>query len=204
MVNVASPFGGNLATMLAERSMPFRELLATLEHDYSTFTHVCNVSVYCTTLAIQLGACADAVTLGELATGGLLHDIGKRHISPLVLNKVGKLTDEEWEVIRQHPTSGFRELSTHANLTWGQLMMIYQHHERNDGSGYPAGICAEAIHPWAQICAVADVFDAMTCQRAYRRPMPTAEACDFLNKHAGVWFDTEVVACWIDHVCSVT
>jgi HD-GYP domain-containing protein (c-di-GMP phosphodiesterase class II) len=142
------------------------------------------------------------VTLGELATGGLLHDVGKQHIPPRVLNKAGQLTDEEWELIRKHPTTAFHELSSHANLTWGQLMMIYQHHERNDGSGYPTGIPAEQIHPWARICAVADVFDAMTCQRPYRRAMPIADVCAYLNKHAGVWFDAEVVACWTDHVRS--
>jgi HD-GYP domain-containing protein (c-di-GMP phosphodiesterase class II) len=202
MVNVARPFGRNLATMVAEQSMPFRELCATLEHDYSTFTHVCNVSIYCTTLAVKLGACTDAVTLGELATGALLHDIGKRHIPLHVLNKPGKLTDEELELICEHPTTGYRELSTHADLTRGQLMMVYQHHERLDGSGYPAGILADEIHPWARICCVADVFDAMTCHRPYRRPIPTAQVCDYLNKYAGVWFDAKVVACWIDHVRS--
>ena len=203
MVSVAAPFGGSLAAMLAERQMPFRELLATLEHDYGTFTHVCNVSVYCTTLAIQLGVCPDAVNLGELATGALLHDVGKRHISPLVLNKVGQLTDAECELIREHPTSGFRDLSTQANLTWGQLMMIYQHHERCDGSGYPAGILGDSIHPWAKICAVADVFDAMTCERPYRSSRPIAEVCTYLKKYAGVWFDADIVACWINCVRSV-
>jgi HD-GYP domain-containing protein (c-di-GMP phosphodiesterase class II) len=202
MVNVASPFGGNLATMVAEQSMPFHELFATLEHDYCTFTHVCNISVYSTILAIRLGTCTDAVTLGELATGGLLHDIGKRHIPLHVLNKSGKLTDEEWELIREHPTTGFRELATRGHLTWGQLMMVYQHHERLDGSGYPAGIPAEEIHPWARICCVVDVFDAVTSHRPYRRPISTAQACDYLKKFAGVRFDAEVVACWIDHVRS--
>jgi HD-GYP domain-containing protein (c-di-GMP phosphodiesterase class II) len=202
VANVASPFGRNLATILAERPIPFNELSATLKHDYCTFTHLCNVSIYCTKLAIRLNACDDVVALGELATGGLLHDIGKQHIPPLVLNKPGQLTDEEWVLIRKHPTTAFHELSDQANLTWGQLMMIYQHHERNDGSGYPTGIPAEQIHPWAKICAVADVFDAMTCHRPYRRPMPTADVCAFLKKHAGVWFDADVVTCWIDHVQS--
>jgi len=202
LVNVASPFGGNLATMVAEQSLPFRELFSTLEHDYCTFTHSCNVSVYCTMLAIRLGICPNAMTLGELATGGLLHDIGKRHIPPRVLNKSGKLTDEEWELVRAHPTTGFRELATRTHLTWGQLMVVYQHHERLDGSGYPTGIPGAEIHPWARVCAVVDVFDAMTSHRPHRRPVPTAQACDHLKQYAGVWFDAEAVACWIDHVQS--
>jgi HD-GYP domain-containing protein (c-di-GMP phosphodiesterase class II) len=83
-------------------------------------------------------------------------------------------------------------------------MMIYQHHERCDGSGYPAGILAEAIHPWAKICAVADVFDAMTCQRPYRSSRPISEVCIYLKKYAGVWFDAEAVACWVDYVRSIS
>jgi HD-GYP domain-containing protein (c-di-GMP phosphodiesterase class II) len=79
-------------------------------------------------------------------------------------------------------------------------MMVYQHHERLDGSGYPAGITTDDIHPWAKICAVADVFDALTCQRPYRRPMPVKDVCLYLTKHAGTWFDRDIVTCWIDHV----
>ena len=204
LVDMAGPFGVDLAGLVTERSLPFRELFATLEHDFQTFTHVCNVSIYCAMLAAELGTCDGAVTLGELATGGLLHDIGKRHIPPHVLNKPGKLSDEEWELVRQHPTTGFRELAGRAELTWGQRMMVYQHHERLDGSGYPAGISGEEIHPWAKICTVVDVFDAMTCSRPYRRAMPAAQACEYLEKHAGVWFDTDAVACWTSHVRAAT
>jgi HD-GYP domain-containing protein (c-di-GMP phosphodiesterase class II) len=201
MADVAAAFGGDLARTVAERSVEFRELYTTLAHDYYTFTHVCNVSVYCTVLASQLGT-HDSAMLGELAAGALLHDIGKRHIPAHVLNKPGKLSDEEWELIIEHPVAGFREMATRDDLTWGQLMMIYQHHERNDGSGYPAGVFADEIHPWARICAVADVFDALTCHRPYRRPLPTLEVCDYLDKYAGQWFDAQATTCWTSHVRS--
>jgi HD-GYP domain-containing protein (c-di-GMP phosphodiesterase class II) len=201
MVSVASEFGGDLASVVAERSIAFHELFTTLEHDYYTFTHVCNVSVYCTVLAHLLGT-IDATALGEFAAAALLHDIGKRHIPAHILNKPGKLTDDEWDLIREHPTTGFREVATREDLTWAQLMVIYQHHERLDGSGYPCGIPAEEIHPWAKICAVVDVFDALTCHRPYRGPMPRKEVCDYLDKYAGVWFDASVVACWTGHVRS--
>jgi HD-GYP domain-containing protein (c-di-GMP phosphodiesterase class II) len=199
LVGVASDYGGDLATVVAERSIAFGELFTTLEHDYYTFTHVCNVSVYCTMLAHKLGVC-DAASLGEFAAAALLHDIGKRHIPSHVLNKPGKLTDDEWELIREHPATGFREVATRDDLTWGQLMVIYQHHERIDGSGYPCGIPAEEIHPWAKICAVADVFDALTCHRPYRGPMSQKDVCDYLKKHSGAWFDADAVACWTNHV----
>lgn len=199
MVAVAGQFGGDLASVVAEQPVLFNELYSTLEHDYYTFTHVCNVSVYCTMLASQLGT-FDAASLSEVAAGALLHDIGKRQIPQHVLNKPGKLTELEWELIREHPATGFRDLATRADVSWGQLMMVYQHHERLDGSGYPTGIAADEIHPWAKICAVADVFDALTCQRPYRRPMPMTEVCDYLSKYAGVWFDADLVNCWVNHI----
>ena len=199
MVGVATAFGDDLAAMVSEQSIAFRELFSTLEHDYYTFTHVCNVSMYCVVLAHRLGICA-ADALPELATGALLHDIGKRHIPQHVLNKPGKLTDDEWELVREHPASGFRELSGRADLSWPQLMMVYQHHERLDGSGYPAGIMGDEMHLWARLCAVVDVFDALSCHRPYRRPVPMSEVCDYLNKYAGLWFDAEAVTCWTSHV----
>jgi len=203
MVNLANSFGGDMAMVLAYRTVAFRELFTMLEHDYYLFTHACNVSVYCAILASKLGTC-DVNQFGMLVAGGLLHDIGKRHIPLQVLNKLTKLTDKEWELIRQHPHTGYQEVAERGDMSWGQLMMIYQHHERLDGSGYPTGIPAEEIHPWAKICMVADVFDAMTCQRPYRRPLPTGEACKYLKKYAGIWFDAEVVDCWSSHVASAT
>jgi HD-GYP domain-containing protein (c-di-GMP phosphodiesterase class II) len=201
LINVAGSFGHEMATMVAERSPAFSELFKTLEHDYFTFTHVCNVSLYCAVIARSMGT-LDTGELSNLAAAALLHDIGKRHIPPHVLNKIEKLTNEEWDLIREHPISGFRELSSRGDLSWAQLMVVYQHHERLDGTGYPAGVKNDEIHPWARICAVADVFDALTCQRPYRKALPVSEACEHLKKHSGRWFDAEAVACWTGHVRS--
>jgi response regulator RpfG family c-di-GMP phosphodiesterase len=201
LVAVALGFGGQMAQVVANEAMPFRDLFTTLEHDYYTFTHVCNVSVYSVMLAGQLGI-VDAKEISQIAAGGLLHDIGKRHIPLNILNKAGKLTDDEWEIIREHPVSGFRELVEREDLSWSQLMMVYQHHEKMNGSGYPTGVFGAEIHPWARMCGVADVFDALTCQRPYRKPMPRAEVCEHLEKHAGAWFDAEMVTCWNSHVRS--
>lgn len=203
LVAVATGFGGQMSRVVVNDTIPFRELYSTLEHDYYTFTHVCNVSVYCVMLARQMGI-ADAAELSQIAAGGLLHDIGKRHISPSILNKAGKLTDDEWEQIREHPVNGFRELVERDDLIWPQLMMVYQHHEKLDGSGYPTGVFGDEIHPWARICCVADVFDALTCQRPYRKPIPKSEVCEHLEKHAGTWFDPEMVSRWARHVRSVS
>ncbi|MEX2172830.1 MAG: HD domain-containing phosphohydrolase [Pirellulaceae bacterium] len=201
-VHMATEFGRGLASMIAEQAVALEEMFHILEHDYYTFTHVCNVGTYCVLLARELGI-VDAPALAEVATGALLHDIGKRNVPSAVLNKPDKPTDDEWAVIRRHPTSGFQELRKRPDLSWPQLMMVYQHHERLDGSGYPSGAVAEDIHPWAKICAVADVFDALTCSRPYRKPVPVHEVCEYLQKHSGTWFDSEAVACWSSQVRNI-
>ena len=81
-------------------------------------------------------------------------------------------------------------------MTFEQLMIVYQHHERFDGKGYPVGSQGEEIHPSARMLAVVDVFDAMTGIRPYRRPATAAEAMDYICKSAGSHFDPEMVACW--------
>jgi HD-GYP domain-containing protein (c-di-GMP phosphodiesterase class II) len=195
LVSVASGFGHDLAAMLHEQEPVFQELFKTLDHDYYTFTHACNVSTYCALIAIRIDA-FDVIEVAEIAAGGLLHDVGKCHIPPQILNKNGKLTDQEWNLIRQHPVTGYRDLAGRNDLHQGQLMMVYQHHERLDGSGYPTGMTGDGMHYWAKICAVADVFDAMTCARPYRRAIALPDVYAHLRRCAETRFDAGIVASW--------
>jgi HD-GYP domain-containing protein (c-di-GMP phosphodiesterase class II) len=199
LVAAATYFGDHVARVVASDAIPFHDLFSTLQHDYYTFTHVVNVSVYCLLIAGQAGI-SNQVELAQIAGGALLHDIGKRHIPACILNKSGRPTDYEWELIREHPVSGFKELAERSDVSWGQLMMVYQHHEKLDGAGYPAGVCGDEIHLWARICAVADVFDALTCRRPYRKALPKADACEHLSRHSGQWFDEGIAARWVQHV----
>ncbi|MCU0876610.1 MAG: HD-GYP domain-containing protein [Pirellulaceae bacterium] len=200
--DLASDLGREIASLIADQAVALQEVFHILEHDYYTFTHVCNVSTYCVMLARDLGYSQEH-ELASVATGALLHDIGKRHVPAEILNKPAKPTAEEWAIIRKHPVSGYQELSKRSDLSWGQLMMVYQHHERLDGSGYPSGATGDDIHPWAKVCAVVDVFDALTCSRPYRQPVPSGEVCDYLQQHTGTWFDREVVACWAQQVRNI-
>ncbi|HEX5105213.1 MAG TPA: HD domain-containing phosphohydrolase [Pirellulaceae bacterium] len=198
LVQTAVEFGRGMATMMSEKSLLFREIFRLIEHDFYTFTHVCNVSTYCVMLAQALGE-TNADRLTELAAAGLLHDVGKRHIPAAVLNKPGRLTPAEWELVVRHPADGYLELKQQ-KLSWGQLMVVYQHHERMDGSGYPTGVRGDEIHPWAKICGLVDVFDAMTCKRPYRKAIAIDDVCSHLNRQAGVTFETEIVNCWLAQV----
>jgi HD-GYP domain-containing protein (c-di-GMP phosphodiesterase class II) len=171
-----------------------RDVFSLMTHDYYSYTHVTNVSTYSLTLARGLGI-QRKQELVELVGGALLHDIGKRHLSAELLNKPGKLTSEEMVLMRRHPQTGFEDLCQRSDLSWGQLMMVYQHHERLDGKGYPVQIGGDEMHPWAKLCAVADVFDALTSARPYRKAIEVDPALEFFERRAGVAFDAEIVKC---------
>ena len=124
------------------------------------------------------------------------HDVGKLEIADAILSKPGRLDDAEFEIIREHPRTGFRKLCRREDLNFGQLMMVYQHHERLDGKGYPVGITAEQIHPWAKVCTVVDVFEALTSNRPYRKAMSYSKAFEIMDRDSGLAFDPEMLKCW--------
>jgi len=194
MVGFASQFGHQVTELVCDQGLVLNSLLPLMAHDYYTYTHVTNVCTYCVVLAGGLGI-RDEDDLVHLAVGALLHDVGKRKIPPALLNHPGRFNDEQWELVRRHPTDGFCEVCLRPDLTWGQLMMIYQHHERLDGRGYPVGLVDREIHDWARICKVADVFDALSSDRPYRKAEPVDKVLDFLVARAGTEFDKEMVRC---------
>jgi HD-GYP domain-containing protein (c-di-GMP phosphodiesterase class II) len=102
--------------------------------------------------------------------------------------------------MRRHPTLGFRKLCHRRDLSLGQLMMIYQHHEHMDGHGYPVHAVAGELHEWGRICAVADVFEALTSNRPYRAGLSYRTACDIMQNQAGTTFDREYLKCWMQIV----
>ncbi len=172
-------------------------VVGLLDHDRCTFQHSCNVAIYSATLGQRADLSEQDLKL--LASGGLLHDIGKRQIPGFILRKPGRLTDREKELVRQHPVTGFRELAALGQLNWAQLMMTYQHHEWYNGNGYPAATVGEEMHLWARICAVADVFDALTSNRPYRETDRTSAALGIMNSE-DQHFDPELLRHWMEIV----
>ena len=137
-----------------------------------------------------------AQDLDRLARGGLLHDIGKIAVPSSVLNKPGRLTAEEFDLMKQHPTIGARILEPIPDYD-RLIPVVLQHHERFDGSGYPSGIAGEEISLDARIMAVADVFDALTSERPYRKAMDLAVATEIIVKGSGSEFDPRVVEAFL-------
>jgi HD-GYP domain-containing protein (c-di-GMP phosphodiesterase class II) len=194
-VALAEKVGRDLTALLSANKVLPKDLFRLARHDFNTFTHVTNVAGYSVILSEQLGLCGGD-GLEKIATAAILHDIGKRFIPSEILTKPSRLEPHERDIIETHPQRGYEELCQRPGLTPEQLMIVYQHHERIDGTGYPVGIQGDEIHPWARMLSVVDVFDAMTGTRPYRRPATVQEAMNYIRQNADTQFDREVVQCW--------
>jgi len=193
-VNAAEQLGVLAADIVTKDEFAASDLFDVLHHDYATFTHSANVAFYCGILAAELGFSRDDIE--RVTTGGLLHDLGKLEIEEEILCKPGRLNEQEFRRIRMHPLLGFRKLAHREDLSEGQLMMAYQHHERLDGKGYPVGCVSDDIHPWAKLGAVVEFFEALTGRRPYRTPMPRSKALMLQERDSGTAFDPEFLKCW--------
>jgi putative nucleotidyltransferase with HDIG domain len=167
------------------------ELSALLEaRDGYTYGHSQRVTRHAERIARAMGL-SDA-DVAKVRSAAALHDVGKLHTPREILNKPGRLTNDEFAVIRRHPGDGAAMASGLGDPMI--IAMIRHHHERLDGAGYPAGLAGEAIPLGARIIAVADAFDAMTSHRAYRPASSHKHALDVLEREAGTQLDAEVVA----------
>ena len=142
--------------------------------------------------------------MADVVRSAPLHDIGKISISDNILNKPGKLTDEEYEIMKTHTTEGRKIMEKAIDTVEGENYlkearnMAAYHHERWDGKGYPEGIHGEVIPLSARIMAVADVFDALTSKRIYKPPFPLDKAVSMLQEGAGTQFDAKCVEVFIE------
>ncbi|HEX7714847.1 MAG TPA: HD domain-containing phosphohydrolase, partial [Bacillota bacterium] len=151
--------------------------------DNYTFTHSVDVAV----LSVLIGTtiALNRNDLEILGIGAMLHDIGKVFTDLRILNKPSQLNPEEYELIKLHTRMGYESLRTRTNISFLVPHMTLQHHEREDGSGYPRGLVGTRIHRFAKIIAVADVFDAMTSYRLYQEPVPSQIAIQEICEKSG-------------------
>ena len=169
-----------------------KALTAALEtRDAETHGHSERVVTFSLRLGRELGL--DRRQLRDLEFGSLLHDIGKIGVPDSILRKPAKLTEEEWEKMRQHPRHG-RQILRGIEFLEGATRVVAEHHEKWDGTGYPVGLRAEEIDLNARIFSVADAFDAMVSDRVYRKGRSYEEAAEELDRCAGKQFDPQVVA----------
>ena len=165
--------------------------------DRETEGHSMRVSAVSKKLGEKLGFSSEQLKV--LERGSLLHDIGKIGISDTILHKPGKLTEEEWKLMREHPAIGAKIVEGIPFLE-ETIPLILHHQERWDGSGYPSGLAGEDIPMLARLFAVIDTFDALTSTRPYRKKISIEEALDYLHQKSGVLYDPKIVSAFCDLV----
>ena len=163
--------------------------------DHYTFSHSTNVAYYATALATALGMNEDMVEI--IRQAALLHDVGKIGIPEYILNKAGRLTDEEYETIKGHVEASIDIIRHLPSLDY-VIPAVIGHHERYDGKGYPRRIAGEDIPLTARILCVADSFDAMTSKRCYKNAFPVNVAREKLLQDAGKQFDPNLVEKFVE------
>ncbi len=176
--------------------------LAAEYKDNETGLHVIRMSYYAVIIARAIGL--DEEQVEDLLHASPMHDIGKIGIPDHILQKPGRLDPEEWAVMREHPVIGARIIGQHAK---GLLRMAYDialtHHEKWDGSGYPRGLAGEDIPLVGRIVAIADVFDALTAERPYKKAWPLNEALAYIREQSGKHFDPHLVEVFLNQLPSI-
>ncbi|SDL50830.1 HDIG domain-containing protein [Maridesulfovibrio ferrireducens] len=156
-------------------------------YDEYTYTHCINVNLYSVLLGKDIGL--DRATLQQLGIAALFHDVGKGRISNKVLNKPGKLTDDEYEIMKTHSLLGLKVLSSVKGMRKEVLRGVVEHHERFNGTGYPRSLEGEGIHPFGRMIAISDVYDALTSVRVYKKAMTASKTLSLMYKWKGTDFD---------------
>ena len=166
--------------------------LATEYKDAETGDHINRMSKYCYVIAKNYGFSDDKAEL--LQNAAAMHDVGKIGIPDSILLKPGKLNEEEWEIMTKHSEIGAKIMDRNSSALLNLAYIVaYQHHEKWNGEGYPQGLKGESIDINARIVAVADVFDALTSDRPYRKAWDTDRTISYINNESGIHFDPRVV-----------
>ncbi|BCR04616.1 HDIG domain-containing protein [Desulfuromonas versatilis] len=169
-----------------------RHLIQLTAYDHYTYTHSTNVGIFGVALARLLYRPNDFRKIERMGAGFFLHDLGKCRVPIEILNKPGKLTPSEWSVMQRHPAEGFQMLEEAGFLTDEAQIITLQHHEKDDGTGYPNALDRDNIHPLARICRLADVYDAITSDRPYAKRKSTYEALKLMKEQIVADIDQEL------------
>jgi HD-GYP domain-containing protein (c-di-GMP phosphodiesterase class II) len=160
-------------------------------YDDYTYSHSLNVAV----LSVVMGTVLNLgkKQLHDLAMGSLLHDAGKMFVKKEILNKPARLTPEEFAEIKLHSERGYQYLCDQMEIPTEARIVALQHHEQFSGGGYPAGLSGDGIHLYGRICCVADVYDALTSDRPYRKSMLPSDAIEYIMSGYNTLFDPAIV-----------
>lgn len=180
-----------LISNLANEEIINFDLLNLHDHNKYTYKHCINVASISVVIGLGLGL--PKSYLEDLYVAGILHDIGKVKISNDILDKNGSLTEDEYNIIKNHPTYGYSILFISGSFSKYIMSAVEEHHENWNGTGYPYGLLKNDINILARIIHVADVYDALTTNRPYRGKESRLKAYNFISAGKGTMFDPEVV-----------
>ncbi len=179
-----------------------RDILISLtdirSFDNYTYGHCVNVAILSLVCGISVGL--TPLELRELTLGAILHDIGKLRIPEEILNKPGRLTKEEYQSVIKHASIGYELVKNISKFPRRSAWVVYQHHERMNGSGYPQKLVGRQIDLLARIAAIADVYDAITADRIYQKGVLPAEAIHVLKSLGSYQFDPELLAHFVKNI----
>lgn len=167
------------------------DMMTVSAYDDLTYMHSVNVTILSVMLGVAMGLVNDRLI--ELGQAALLHDIGKTRIDPNIIKKPGRLTDDEYAQIRNHPQYGYDMLADNNSVPELVRLSVLSHHENEDGTGYPYGLKSPSIPVYAKIIHVADVYDAMVSKRSYKDRLNPADVLEYIMAHTGSQFDLKCV-----------
>jgi putative nucleotidyltransferase with HDIG domain len=166
--------------------------------DEYTYLHSLSVAALCISFANHLGM--EPKKIKALGVGGLLHDIGKVNVPIELLNKPDTLTEAEFEVMKAHVPHGERILQDTHGIDEFSICVCQHHHERLDGTGYPNGLKADEISEFGQICAIVDIYDALSSERSYKSAMPPTDALKKLFEWSGSYLNRSLIEQFVLHM----
>ncbi len=173
-------------------------LLRIKDKDEYTYTHCVAVSALCISFSERLGY--DPKQIKAVGIGGLLHDIGKVKIPNEILKKPGPLTEREFEIMKKHVYHGHCMLQDATRIEQGSVCVTTHHHERLDGTGYPAGLKGDEISSFGQLAAIVDIYDALTSERCYKHSMPPTEALKKIFEWSSAYLNRDLAEQFIAHL----
>lgn len=192
----------NCASAIVDKLMEADDYIHDMEtikaYDENTLEHCINVAVSAVTLGIGMGY--NFYRLKNLAVGSMLHDVGKQLVPIDIINKKGRLTDEEMAIVRKHPDYGYSILSKDINVYSSTREIVHQHHENWDGSGYPRGLLEEQIYELAMVTHICDVYDALISKRSYKEAFSFQTAINIIKDGNNSMFRPDVTDAFFKYV----
>jgi putative nucleotidyltransferase with HDIG domain len=172
---------GSLVEFILDNDTSFYSLMKIQGHDYYTYVHSMNVCTFSVALGTAMGL-PKKPDLEWLGLGAMLHDVGKSMVDPNLINKPGRLTEEEFKMMKDHVMLGYTTLKESHDLPEKVLEPVIQHHEKLTGIGYPHGLKEPDIGVFGRISSIVDIYDALTTERSYKKAFSPFEALSFLSK----------------------